>query len=156
MVKAKDEAGNVELSPPQKTFTIDVTPPITYIYIGVSSTLVALAIIVPGIFWAKRRRVRRRASTNGIDDPTIEGEFGEEGSYDTQGPVTGIGFVEKPDVPSGDTETVTDVICPVCRAGFAADQEISTCVECGVKHHEECWDIIGGCSTFDCKNASSH
>ena len=143
MVKTKDEADNEDLSPAQRTFTVDVTPPITYIIIGVISGLLALAVITLGFLWAKRQRARRRTSINGVNDSTNEGE-------------SGIRFVEKPGVSPDDIETAADVMCPVCRVGFTAQQKIRTCPECGVQHHKECWTMIGGCSTFGCKHAPRH
>ena len=32
------------------------------------------------------------------------------------------------------------------------DKGTKTCPDCGVKHHKECWEMIGGCSTFGCKH----
>ena len=46
-----------------------------------------------------------------------------------------------------------DLICPICRANFAMGQDTRICIECGVKHHKECWNMIRGCSTFGCKYA---
>jgi len=46
-----------------------------------------------------------------------------------------------------------DLICPICRADFFLGQDTRACPECGVKHHNECWNMIRGCSTFGCKHA---
>lgn len=51
-------------------------------------------------------------------------------------------------------EARADVICPICRADFVLGQATRTCPECGVRHHNECWDMIRGCSSFGCEHAS--
>ncbi len=42
-------------------------------------------------------------------------------------------------------------ICPYCRFPIKPGQEITTCPECGVPHHAECWQENGGCTTYGCR-----
>ena len=41
-------------------------------------------------------------------------------------------------------------ICPVCRQEIKVGEMIITCPDCGMPHHENCWNMNGGCSTFGC------
>ena len=60
------------------------------------------------------------------------------------------------DTPLSGFEARADVVCPVCRTGFTSGQRARICPACEVKHHRECWTMIGGCSTFGCKHAPRH
>ena len=50
-------------------------------------------------------------------------------------------------------EATGTIICPVCQSGFVSEEKTISCPKCGVKHHKECWKMIGGCSTFGCKRS---
>lgn len=44
-------------------------------------------------------------------------------------------------------------ICPICQSPIAADEACLSCPDCDQIHHEECWQEIGGCGTYGCKQA---
>lgn len=41
-------------------------------------------------------------------------------------------------------------ICPFCRTEIKEGDIIKVCPECGIPHHEVCWDKNKGCTTFGC------
>jgi len=48
-----------------------------------------------------------------------------------------------------------DTLCPICQSSIYAGEQTVTCAECDQIHHQECWNEIGGCGTFGCKQAPS-
>ena len=40
--------------------------------------------------------------------------------------------------------------CQVCGEEMKREQSIIRCSHCSTPHHQECWDYLGGCSTFGC------
>jgi hypothetical protein len=47
----------------------------------------------------------------------------------------------------------TGILCPICLSPVQDAAEAKTCPECGQLHHRECWQEMGGCSTYGCKRA---
>lgn len=41
-------------------------------------------------------------------------------------------------------------ICPICKQELTASDKVKVCPDCGMPHHEECWEMNAGCSTFGC------
>lgn len=41
-------------------------------------------------------------------------------------------------------------ICPVCKQELTAEDKVKVCPDCGIPHHEACWEVNAGCSTFGC------
>jgi hypothetical protein len=48
-----------------------------------------------------------------------------------------------------------DTLCPICQSSIYQGEAIIACAGCDQIHHQECWDEIGGCGTFGCKQAPS-
>jgi hypothetical protein len=44
-------------------------------------------------------------------------------------------------------------LCPICQSPLAANEAVLACPECDQVHHQECWQEIGGCSTYGCAQA---
>jgi hypothetical protein len=44
-------------------------------------------------------------------------------------------------------------ICAICQSAVAASERVLDCPDCGQLHHEECWEEVGGCSTYGCAQA---
>jgi TM2 domain-containing membrane protein YozV len=44
-------------------------------------------------------------------------------------------------------------VCPYCRAGFEAEDEVTRCPSCGTPHHSDCFAENGGCTIFGCPAA---
>ncbi len=42
-----------------------------------------------------------------------------------------------------------EVLCQVC--GYGMTDDVITCTLCDTPHHQECWDYVGGCSTYGCE-----
>jgi hypothetical protein len=42
--------------------------------------------------------------------------------------------------------------CLVCENSLESDAV--SCPACATLHHQECWDYVGGCSTYGCRFAS--
>jgi predicted RNA-binding Zn-ribbon protein involved in translation (DUF1610 family) len=43
--------------------------------------------------------------------------------------------------------------CPICQTAIETGSVVLTCPECGQAHHRDCWQEVGGCSTYGCKQA---
>jgi hypothetical protein len=43
--------------------------------------------------------------------------------------------------------------CPIDKILISEDEATITCGLCETMHHRECWERIGGCSTYGCKAA---
>lgn len=41
-------------------------------------------------------------------------------------------------------------ICPYCRTMIHQGEAVVVCPECGIPHHESCWNDNKGCTTFGC------
>lgn len=41
-------------------------------------------------------------------------------------------------------------ICPVCKIELTEADKVKVCPDCGIPHHEKCWEMNEGCSTFGC------
>jgi len=115
------------------------------VYTGIISGSIECAIgaIVGGIA-GKRSRRRNEVLTN---EPSSEGAIEEASDIKIR-----IGDEQTP-IGTMSRETTSSAICPVCQSGFMSEQQTITCPKCRVKHHKECWDMIGGCSTFGCKRS---
>lgn len=48
-----------------------------------------------------------------------------------------------------------EVECPICQTGIAAGEPRVDCDKCQQGHHQDCWNEVGGCSTYGCENAPS-
>jgi len=56
-------------------------------------------------------------------------------------------------VPSQSPDTLPEpVTCPVCAD--ALGDAPPRCGRCDTGHHRECWDYVGGCAVFACKDAA--
>jgi TM2 domain-containing membrane protein YozV len=44
-------------------------------------------------------------------------------------------------------------VCPYCRTGFEAEDEVTRCPSCGTAHHADCFAENGGCTIFGCPAA---
>jgi hypothetical protein len=55
------------------------------------------------------------------------------------------------------TSRVEDIgmTCPICLSAVEKEQIVHRCPDCDIVHHDECWQEIGGCGTFGCKQAPS-
>jgi hypothetical protein len=47
----------------------------------------------------------------------------------------------------------TGVLCPICLSSIDESAAVVTCSDCGQVHHRECWEEMGGCSTYGCEQA---
>lgn len=45
--------------------------------------------------------------------------------------------------------------CPICQTALSGGDDPVGCAACGMLHHRECWDEVGGCATYGCQNAPS-
>jgi len=43
--------------------------------------------------------------------------------------------------------------CPICQTHIQPGESAIDCLTCSQSHHEECWNEVGGCSTYGCKQA---
>lgn len=43
--------------------------------------------------------------------------------------------------------------CPICQSAISAEEIVITCPCCQQIHHRECWQEVGGCSTYGCEKA---
>lgn len=41
-------------------------------------------------------------------------------------------------------------LCPVCKKEIMEADKVRVCPDCGIPHHEQCWEMNSGCSTFGC------
>jgi Prokaryotic RING finger family 1 len=44
--------------------------------------------------------------------------------------------------------------CSICYTVLREDEPITGCPECRQDYHKTCWDEIGGCGTYGCKQAA--
>ena len=44
-------------------------------------------------------------------------------------------------------------VCPVCQTTIGPAEPVLSCPECRQVHHQECWNEVGGCATYGCKQA---
>ena len=44
-------------------------------------------------------------------------------------------------------------VCPICQSTIQEGDEVLICPSCEQVHHKECWQEIGGCSTYGCAQA---
>ena len=47
-------------------------------------------------------------------------------------------------------------ICPVCKREIRSFEKVTVCSECGIPHHQKCWEENSGCSTFGCGQQGSY
>jgi Prokaryotic RING finger family 1 len=47
----------------------------------------------------------------------------------------------------------TGVTCPICQTAVGEFEPAMRCPKCEQVHHRECWQEIGGCSTYGCEAA---
>ena len=45
------------------------------------------------------------------------------------------------------------VTCPICSTEITDADAVNKCPSCEQAHHGECWDEVGGCSTYGCEHA---
>lgn len=50
-------------------------------------------------------------------------------------------------------EREAGVGCPWCASPVAAGDEVAVCQRCGTVHHRGCWELRGGCASYDCAPA---
>jgi TM2 domain-containing membrane protein YozV len=46
-----------------------------------------------------------------------------------------------------------EAVCPYCRSGFEAEDEVKPCPACNTPHHADCFAENGGCTIFGCTAA---
>ncbi len=44
--------------------------------------------------------------------------------------------------------------CAICGTRIRDEDAVSTCADCEHDYHEACWNEIGGCATYGCKQAA--
>ncbi len=44
-------------------------------------------------------------------------------------------------------------VCPICQSTVQEGDEVLVCPGCEQVHHRDCWQEIGGCSTYGCARA---
>jgi len=44
--------------------------------------------------------------------------------------------------------------CSICYTVTAAGEPVTSCPECQQEYHQLCWDEIGGCGSYGCKQAA--
>ena len=47
-------------------------------------------------------------------------------------------------------ENYVGKICPFCRTELKEEDTIKVCPACNTPHHEACWEVNNGCTTFGC------
>lgn len=47
----------------------------------------------------------------------------------------------------------TGVTCPICQTDVLGGEASTCCPRCQQVHHLECWQEVGGCSTYGCEEA---
>ncbi len=47
-------------------------------------------------------------------------------------------------------------VCPICQSNIGQGEPCVECSECKQVHHRECWQEIGGCSTYGCTQTPSN
>ncbi len=67
---------------------------------------------------------------------------------------TSAGVVKASDISAhvfaaGDNEVT--LTCHICLSAVERDELVHRCPECDIVHHQECWQEVGGCGTFGCK-----
>lgn len=40
--------------------------------------------------------------------------------------------------------------CPFCKTEIKEGEPVKVCPDCGIPHHQSCWEENGGCTTFGC------
>jgi hypothetical protein len=46
-----------------------------------------------------------------------------------------------------------EALCPICQSAIGGTEPVLTCPSCEQIHHQECWQEVGGCSTYGCEQA---
>ena len=54
---------------------------------------------------------------------------------------------------TGAPHAATGATCPTCQTTIAANEAATFCPSCSTPHHQECWDEVGGCAIYGCKDA---
>jgi hypothetical protein len=44
--------------------------------------------------------------------------------------------------------------CSICYTVLSAGEPVTACPECKTDYHKSCWDEIGGCGSYGCKQAA--
>lgn len=55
--------------------------------------------------------------------------------------------------PASAAAAAVGLTCPICQTMIAAGEAAQACPECAQVHHQECWNEIGGCGTYGCRQA---
>lgn len=55
---------------------------------------------------------------------------------------------------SAPAQSQPDTVCSICQCGVHADEPRTTCPDCGVTFHRDCWDENQGCSTYGCSQVN--
>lgn len=53
-----------------------------------------------------------------------------------------------------DGEELAMARCSICYTIISQDEPVTGCPECRQDYHKTCWDEIGGCGTYGCKQAA--
>lgn len=48
-----------------------------------------------------------------------------------------------------------DLVCSVCHSPISAGEPTTTCPECGLPYHQQCWSENHGCAAYGCAAAGS-
>jgi hypothetical protein len=57
------------------------------------------------------------------------------------------------DLPDAPAPAGAGGTCPICQSGVGPGDAVLSCPSCRQVHHRECWEEIGGCSTYGCDQA---
>jgi uncharacterized membrane protein len=55
--------------------------------------------------------------------------------------------------PISEAESARPATCPICQTVLHPGDPTRDCPLCRQVHHIDCWDEVGGCSTYGCENA---
>ena len=64
-----------------------------------------------------------------------------------------LGGAGNGDVTTRAATTSTSALCPICQSVISPVEAPINCPSCHQPHHRECWDEIGGCSSYGCEAA---
>jgi len=63
--------------------------------------------------------------------------------------------IEKPKKIRPEAPTLKVATCGICHSGIQHDEEMTTCIDCSVTYHTDCWMENYGCSTYGCAQVNS-
>lgn len=60
---------------------------------------------------------------------------------------------EAPSPPPPSVSAAVGAVCPICQSAIVEQEAVRRCPACAQVHHGECWQEVGGCSTYGCEQA---